>query len=120
MTKTELKRFDAVLRAKATELKNAVRNREAIAIGANSDLMDQIQHATERELALDRLERESNIAREVRAALSRIQTNAASVEVPIAASRHGPLNTHLEQASSNGFTSERILNWVGEGKTIVD
>jgi DnaK suppressor protein len=76
MTKTELKRFDAVLRAKATELKNAVRNREAIAIETNSDLMDQIQLATERELALDRLERESNIAREVRAALSRVQTNS--------------------------------------------
>jgi DnaK suppressor protein len=75
MTKTELKRFDAVLRAKATELKSAIRNREAIAIETNSDLMDQIQHATERELALDRLERESNLAREVRAALCRIQTN---------------------------------------------
>ena len=79
MTKTELKRFDAVLKAKAAELKSAIRNREAIAIETNSDLMDQIQHATERELALDRLERESNIAREVRAALSRIQANTFGV-----------------------------------------
>lgn len=79
MTKTELKQFDAVLLAKATELKNAVRNREAIAIETNSDLMDQIQHATERELALGRLERESDLAREVRAALLRIQTNTFGV-----------------------------------------
>jgi DnaK suppressor protein len=79
MTTTELKRFDNVLRTKATELKNAIRNREAIAIETNSDLMDQIQHATERELALDRLQRESNIAREVRAALSRIQNNTFGV-----------------------------------------
>jgi len=75
MTKTELNRFGAVLRAQASELKDAIRNREAIAIETNSDLMDQIQHATERELALDRLDRESKLAREVRAALSRIQTN---------------------------------------------
>jgi DnaK suppressor protein len=79
MTKTELKRFDAVLRAKATELKNAIRNREAIAIETNSDLMDQIQHASEREFALGKLERESNVIREVRAALSRIQTNTFGV-----------------------------------------
>jgi DnaK suppressor protein len=79
MTKTELKRFDAVLRAKATELKNAIRNREAIAIETNSDLMDQIQHASEREFALGKLERESNVMREVRAALSRIQANTFGV-----------------------------------------
>jgi hypothetical protein len=79
MTETELKGFGAVLKAKATELKDAIRNRQAIAIETNSDLMDQIQHATERELALDRLDRESNLAREVRAALSRIQTNYVRV-----------------------------------------
>jgi len=79
MTQTELKGFDAVLRAKATELKNAIRNREAIAIETNSDLMDQIQHANEREFALGKLERESNVIREVRAALSRIQTNTFGI-----------------------------------------
>jgi DnaK suppressor protein len=75
MTKIELKRFDAVLGAKAAELKNAMRNREAIAIETDADMMDQIQHATEREFALGKLERESNVMREVRAALSRIQAN---------------------------------------------
>jgi RNA polymerase-binding transcription factor DksA len=79
MTEAELKGFGTVLRAKATELKDAIRSREAIAIETNSDLMDQIQHATERELALDRLDRESNLAREVCAALSRIQTKTFRV-----------------------------------------
>ena len=74
MTKTELNGFGAVLTAKATELKDAIRNREAIAIETTPDLMDQTQHTSERELALDRLDRESNLAREVRAALWRIQT----------------------------------------------
>ena len=79
MTTTELNGFGAVLTAKATELKGAIRNREAIAIKTNSDLMDQIQHATERELALDRLDRESNLGREVRAALGRLQTKTFGV-----------------------------------------
>lgn len=79
MTKTELNRFQAALTAKAAELKDAIRNRDAIAIETNSDLMDQIQHAMERELALDRLDRESHLAREVQAAISRIESNLYGV-----------------------------------------
>jgi DnaK suppressor protein len=72
MTKNELKGFRNVLGIKETEWANAIRNREAIAIEANSDVLDQIQHSMERELELDRLERESNLLRDVRAALRRI------------------------------------------------
>jgi DnaK suppressor protein len=72
MTQRELKGFRSVLGAKETEWTNAVRKREGIAIETNSDVLDQIQHATERELELDRLERESNLLRDVRAALRRI------------------------------------------------
>jgi DnaK suppressor protein len=74
MTKNELKRFRNVLGIKETEWANAIRNREAIAIEANSDVLDQIQHSMEREMELDRLERESNLLRDVRAALRRIDT----------------------------------------------
>jgi len=75
MTKDELKEFRNILGAKETEWRNAIRNREAIAIETNSDMLDQIQHATERELELGRLERESNLLRDVRAALRRIDVD---------------------------------------------
>jgi DnaK suppressor protein len=75
MTKNELNGFRKVLGVKETEWANAIRNREAIAIEANSDVLDQIQHSTERELELVRLERESNLLRDVRAALRRIDAD---------------------------------------------
>ena len=75
MTKIELRGFRNLLGAKETEWKNAIRNREAIAIETNSDVLDQIQHAAERELELGRLERESNLLRDVRSALRRIDTD---------------------------------------------
>ena len=75
MTKIELRGFRNVLGAKEIEWKNAIRNREAIAIETNSDVVDQIQHATERELELGRLERESILLRDVRSALRRIDTD---------------------------------------------
>jgi DnaK suppressor protein len=75
MTKDELTGFRNVLGAKETEWKNAIRNREAIAIETNSDMLDQIQHATERELELGRLERESHLLNDVRSALRRIDTD---------------------------------------------
>ena len=74
MTKNELNGFRKVLGVKEAEWANAIRNRAAIAIEVNSDVLDQIQHSTERELELDRLERESNLLRDVRAALRRIDT----------------------------------------------
>ena len=72
MTKLELKKFTAILAARANELERLIRNREAAAIETSADALDQIQHAVERELALGTLARESSGLRETRAALRRI------------------------------------------------
>ena len=72
MTKTEMKGFRRILLARQAELANAMRGREAIAVEVTPDELDRIQQATERELALGRLERESQRLREVRDALCRI------------------------------------------------
>jgi DnaK suppressor protein len=74
MTKYELKVFRNVLGSKETEWENAIRNREAIAIETNADVLDQIQHATERELELGRLARESSLLHDVRSAIRRLDT----------------------------------------------
>jgi DnaK suppressor protein len=72
MTKTELNKYKALLEAKQAELAGGLRNREGIAIEKTADALDEVQLAGERELAIRNLDRESNLLRNVRAALSRI------------------------------------------------
>src|SRR5947209_13301754 len=72
MTKNELKKFKETLETKQAELEHFVRNREGIAIEKSPDALDEVQHAAERELAIRNLDRESNLLRNVRAALRRI------------------------------------------------
>ena len=79
MTKTELKAFRRALENRQTELGNGNRNREALAIETSPDELDRIQHATEREMAIDNLERQSNRLREVRAALRRIDAGTFGI-----------------------------------------
>ncbi|MBI3683817.1 MAG: TraR/DksA family transcriptional regulator [Acidobacteria bacterium] len=72
MTKQELNKFKQILENKRTELETVLRNRDAIAIEKSPDALDEVQHAAERELAIRNLDRESNLLRNVRAALRRI------------------------------------------------
>ena len=72
MTKTELNKHKTFLEAKQAELEHFIRNREAITIEKSPDALDEVQHAAERELAIRNLDRESNLLRNVRAALRRI------------------------------------------------
>jgi len=73
MTKTELNKFKKILEARQTELEHVVRNRDAITIEKSADALDEVQHASERELAIRNLDRESNLLRSVRLALRRIE-----------------------------------------------
>ncbi|MFZ3342239.1 MAG: TraR/DksA C4-type zinc finger protein, partial [Terriglobales bacterium] len=61
------------------ELAQFVRNREGIAIEKSPDALDEVQHAAERELAIRNLDRESNLLRNVRAALRRIDEGTFGV-----------------------------------------
>jgi DnaK suppressor protein len=72
MTKTELNKYKNLLEAKQAELAGGLRNREGIAIEKTADALDEVQLAGERELAIRNLDRESNLLRNVRSALSRI------------------------------------------------
>jgi len=79
MTKTDLNRFRKILKAKQSELEGAIRNRDAIVIEINPDSIDQISHTTERELAVDKLERASSQLRAVRAALDRMDDGSYGI-----------------------------------------
>ena len=73
MTKTRLIEFRKALEMKQAELGNGSRSRDALAIEPGSDEMDRIQRASERESAIDKLERNSSRALEVREALRRVE-----------------------------------------------
>ena len=63
MTKTELNKFKKILEAKQEELERVVRKRDAITIEKSADALDEVQHASERELAIRNLDRESQLLR---------------------------------------------------------
>ncbi len=60
------------LERKQTELTRVLRMRDGIAIEKSADQMDEIQYASERELAIRNVDRESDLLRQVKAALRRV------------------------------------------------
>lgn len=79
MTKTEMNKFKKILETKQDELEQIVRNRDAITIEKSADALDEVQHAAERELAIRNLDRESNLLRNVRSALRRIEDGSFGI-----------------------------------------
>ena len=79
MTELEVTKFKKILQSKQDELERMVRNRDAITIEKSADALDEVQHASERELAIRNLDRESNLLRNVRAALRRINEGTFGV-----------------------------------------
>jgi DnaK suppressor protein len=79
MTKTELNKYKEILEHKQAELAQVLRNRDGITIEKSPDALDEVQNAAERELAIRNLDRESNLLRNVRAALHRIDEGTFGV-----------------------------------------
>jgi len=71
-TATNTTGFQDILTRKEAELIRVLRNREDIAIEKSADQMDEIQYATERDLAICNVDRDSILLREVKAALRRV------------------------------------------------
>jgi DnaK suppressor protein len=64
--------FQEILERKQAELGRVLRKRDDIAIEKSADQMDEIQYATERDLAIRSVDRDSTLLRAVKAALGRI------------------------------------------------
>src|ERR1700682_1466663 len=64
--------FQEILERKKTELDQLLRKRDDIAIEKGADQMDEIQYASERDLAIRNVDRESSLLRAVKASLLRI------------------------------------------------
>ena len=72
MTQTELSGFRAILEGHFVRLTGMLRQRDAIVGIDTADHLDQIQCATERDMAIGTLERDSSRLRAVRGAMDRI------------------------------------------------
>lgn len=70
--KTEIGGFQEILERRASELVQVLQRRDGIAIEKSPEQMDEIQYATERELAIRNVDRESSLLRDVKDALERI------------------------------------------------
>jgi DnaK suppressor protein len=79
MAKIERNGFRKALKSRQAELENGSRNREALAIETSPEELDRIQHAQERDFAIDALDRDSMRLGEVRAALKRIDTDTFGI-----------------------------------------
>src|SRR3954463_10825559 len=79
MTKSELNKYKEILETRQAELVEVLRNRDGITIEKSPDALDEVQNAAERELAIRNLDRESNLLRNVRAALRRIDDGSFGV-----------------------------------------
>jgi DnaK suppressor protein len=71
-THTEIGRFLEILESKQVELAQVLRTRDDIAIEKSADQVDEIQCASERDIAIRNVNRESSVLRDIRAALRRI------------------------------------------------
>ena len=65
-------RLREILEGKRAELVQALRRRDGITIEKSPDQSDEIQYSFQRDLTIRNLDRESNLLREVKAALRRI------------------------------------------------
>ena len=65
--------FKKLLDRKEAEFSRSLQKRDGITIEKSPDQMDEIQSASERDLAIRNVDRESTLLRDVRAALLRIQ-----------------------------------------------
>src|SRR5580704_3137401 len=79
MTLAGTNRLTNLLQAKQTELSGSLRQRDEIVIEKVSDTLDAVQLMGERELAIRNLDRDSNMLRQIRCALSRIANGTYGV-----------------------------------------
>ncbi len=73
MTNKQLAKYKAALELKLAELSQAIRDRNDIAIENAPDPLDKVQIASERELEISKIDRETQLRSNVRAALRRME-----------------------------------------------
>src|SRR5579862_430561 len=76
MTMAPTDMFQEILAREEADLAHVLRRRDGIAIEKSADQMDEIQYASERDLAIQNVDRDSALLRQLQAALRRIADGA--------------------------------------------
>ena len=79
ITHNENGAVEEILERRAVELALVLRNRDGITIEKSADQMDEVQYASERDLAIRNVDRETVQLREIRAALRRIHEGSYGI-----------------------------------------
>jgi DnaK suppressor protein len=72
MTKHDIDAFGRILKAKQADASRTLQSREIIMIEKIADQIDEIERAVARDIAIQNLDRESRLLRDIRSALGRI------------------------------------------------
>jgi DnaK suppressor protein len=72
MTKYDIDIFKGILEAKQADASRTLRSREGIIIEKSADDLDEIERAVSRDIAIQNLDRESRMLRDIRNTLQRI------------------------------------------------
>ena len=72
MTKRDIDAFGVILKAKQADASRTLQSREGIMIEKSADELDEIERAVARDVAIQNLDRESRLLRDIRSALGRI------------------------------------------------
>jgi DnaK suppressor protein len=76
---TEISGFQEILERKQAELAHVLRKRDDIAIERSADQMDEIQYASQRDLAIRNVDRDAALLRQVKASLQRIHDGSFGI-----------------------------------------
>ena len=75
----ELDQFQAILETRIAELERGIRQRDGIVVEQSPDQIDEVQRASERDLAISNIDRESKELLNARAALRRLREGTFGV-----------------------------------------
>ena len=79
MVRTELNRYKQILEVRRAELAQVLHQRDAIAVETSADSLAEAQQAAEHALTIANLDRQSDLLRNVRAALDRIENGTFGI-----------------------------------------
>lgn len=112
--------FQAILEQKEIELDQVLRKRDGITIEKSADQIDEIQYASERDLAIRNVDRDSHLLRQVKAAVRRIHEGSfgtcADCETAISSRRLAAVPwaqrciACQEQADGNGKEGAELVD----------
>ena|SRR5579871_2590214 len=117
MTEKEIASLRDLLEAGQADLVQRLANREVIAVDSSAEMLDQVQHAAERDVAVGTMELESDRLREVRAALNRMDLGLFGICLDcqeeinlkrLAAVPSAPLCIVCRKAAEQGRESSRM------------